>query len=58
MTVGINNKTFKVHPKNSIGTPIYQGVSDSEVKQYFMQIAGVDKLPSPQIMKGKFDING
>ena len=58
ITIGINNKTFKAHPKNSIGSPIYQGVSDIEVKQYFMQIAGVDKLPAPQIMKGKFDISG
>lgn len=57
MTVNINNKTFKAHPQNSIGSPVYQGVRDSEVKQYFMEIAGVDRLPTPQIMKGKFDIN-
>ncbi|MCX2524904.1 hypothetical protein [Larsenimonas rhizosphaerae] len=44
----INGKVLKADPIVSKNAPVYVGATDDMVANYFMQLAGVEKLPSPK----------
>ncbi|MFL1733166.1 hypothetical protein, partial [Moraxella oculi] len=58
MTVIINGRTYHANPRTSDRAPIYQGVSNQDVQAYYMQIAGIQNMPSSRPISGRKDIYG
>jgi len=54
----LDGKAYKANPELSKNAAVFDGVSEPKVKQYFMDLAGVEKLPSPKPMKNAVDLHG
>ena len=54
----LDGKAYKANPDLSKNAAVFDGVSESKVKRYFMDLAGVEKLPAPQPMSKAVDVRG
>lgn len=47
-SISIHGQTLSADPYVSKNAPVFEGASDAMVRDYFLQLAGADKLPSPK----------
>ncbi|URQ59793.1 hypothetical protein LQ939_13595 [Pantoea alhagi] len=51
--LNINGRIIVADAESSLGAPVFKGVTDIEVLNYFRQLAGLEKLPPAKIISGK-----
>lgn len=52
----LGNRVLKADPSVSIGAPVYEGATTSDVTSYFKKLAGIEEMPPARVVNGKGEV--